>query len=110
MSEAAFQRPQRPPRYDTPTPRQVIGNPGISDRIRSEQVIGFDRNPHAKVIIAPTRGSNTFSNSKVLLQVLVIIAPTRGSNSFTRSRPARTRTVIIAPTRGSNMVSVPQAM
>jgi DDE superfamily endonuclease len=23
----------------------VIGNPGISDRIRSEQVIGFDRNP-----------------------------------------------------------------
>jgi integrase/recombinase XerD len=24
----------------------VIGNPGISDRIRSEQVIGFDRNPH----------------------------------------------------------------
>src|SRR5258708_7685285 len=26
-------------------PRQVIGNPGISDRIRSEQVIGFDRNP-----------------------------------------------------------------
>ena len=25
----------------------MIGNPGISDRIRSEQVIGFDRNPQA---------------------------------------------------------------
>ena len=48
MSEAAFQRPQRPPPLRHADPRQVIGNPGISDRIRSEQVIGFDRNPHVR--------------------------------------------------------------
>ena len=40
--------PQTPHAGATPQPaRQVSGNPGISVRIRSESVFGFDRNPHS---------------------------------------------------------------
>jgi hypothetical protein len=54
----------------------VIGNPGISDRIRSEQVIGFDRNPHplAQTGFTPLDGTRYPRRADLDRQVVSLVA------------------------------------